>query len=109
MIRSARLVTAPSLVIEIDEVFEARIASSFTASSSALKSSALTFKSSVTASTTMNASRRAATSVVVFMRPTIVAFSSALSRSLSTSRCKLLSMAFMPRARKSSPMSRSTT
>src|SRR5213083_2535197 len=98
MTLSGRLVMAPSLVIDIEDVFEANIASVFVTSSRDLKTSVLTLKSSLTASTTMTASLSAPMSVVVLMRPIIARFSSLLSRSLSTLRCRLLSMEVMPRA-----------
>ena len=77
---SGRLVAMPSFMIGIDDVFEARIASSSsTTLSSAANTSVFSASSSITASTTSWRSARSARSVVRRMRP------SAASRSASSS------------------------
>ena len=109
MTLSGRRVAAPSFVIEMDDVFDARIASGVVISSSARKICAFNPASSLTASITKRASLRSFNSLVGRMRSMIARFSSSASRALSTSRCKLRSIAARPRCKNSSATSRMTT
>ena len=109
MTLSGRLVAAPSFVMEIEEVFDASIASLRTKRSSARKTSRLTSRFSVTASMTKAASASSSSAVVVRMRSSIARFSSSFRRSLSTSRWRLRSIAATPRSRNAPSMSRINT
>ena len=84
--RSGRPVAAASPAIGIDEVFDARIASSPTTPSSAAKVRALTSSSSTIASTTSSASARAPRSLDHSMRATSAPASSSVSLPRWTAR-----------------------
>ena len=81
MTLSGRLVAAASFVIEIDDVFEARIASAGVIWSNDLKTSVLIARFSTTASITNAASLKLARSVVVRIRPWTCCFSSTVNLS----------------------------
>ena len=102
-----RFVAAPSFVIEIDDVFEAECsrASYVIQRAEDFRFDYQVFRHSFN-------DYECVRQRVQLGRGLIRedgALSSALRRSLSTSRCRLLSTAFMPRARNSSETSRMTT
>src|SRR5262245_13273479 len=89
---SGRLVAAPSSVIEMDEVFEARMTSGWTMTSTLPKIARLASASSTIASTTKSVSTRSSTEVAVVSRPSTPSRSPADSRPFSTNLARLLSI-----------------
>ena len=98
---SGRVVAAPSVVMEMDDVFEARITSGRVIRSREAKSALLAEASSKMASTMKSALARSSTLVPVWMRPMAAERSPAWSLPFSTSFARLLSI--VARARSSAP------
>ena len=99
--RSARPVTAASLVIEIELVLVARIASSGRIRSRSARTFCLTSRRSTTASTTSGRSSRESRAVEVVIRPSAASRSAAEIFSFSTSLPKPFSILASPRSRAS--------
>jgi hypothetical protein len=89
MTLSGRLVTAAIFVIEIDDVFEARMHSGPARASSLAKRSSFAVRLSTMASMTMSAAATASKPVAVRMRPATASFSAAVIFPLSTPRWRL--------------------
>ena len=92
-----RFVAAASLVIEIEEVLLARIASGFIAASRSAKILSLSARSSVAASITRSLSLSADVSVAVEMRAMAASFCAAVILSLLISRSRLAPIVASPR------------
>ena len=90
---SGRRVAAARRVIEIEDVFDARIAAGLADRVELPKSSFLTASFSTIASTTASAPARSSSRVVVAMRPSAAALSSAVRLPLATSRSRFFSIA----------------
>src|SRR5258705_538125 len=87
--------TSAIFVIDIDDVFEARMHSGCAMASSLAKRSVFAPRFSTTASMTMSAKAMAPRSVAVLMRPTTATLSPAVIFPLSTPRCRLAAMVDM--------------
>src|SRR5260370_37819266 len=94
-----RLVSAPSLVIEIEEVFEARITSGRASRSRSRKISALISNFSVAASTMKSQSASLARSVTASIFFNADALSSAEILFFATSRSRFFEMVAIPRSK----------
>ena len=106
---SGRRVAAPSLVIEIDDVLEARIVSGRVRRSSSPKTCVLTWRFSTTASITRSAAATSSIEVVARMRRHAAARSSAVILPFSASLARLLSTWPIPRSSAFWSRSRRTT
>ena len=95
--RSARPVAAASLVIEIDEVLLAKIASAGVASSKRLKIASFTSRFSLAASIAMSTSSGAQSRYGV-MRRSAASLSSRVSLPFSTARSRFLTIVRRPRS-----------
>ena len=106
---SGRLVSAPSLVMEIDEVFEASMTSGRASRSRSRKISALISNFSVAASTMKSQSPSLPRSVTASIFFSADAFSSAVILPFATSRSRFLVMVARPRSRNRCSTSHKTT
>src|SRR5208282_4313130 len=108
---SARPVSAPIFVIEIEDVFVARITSGFgfIRRSSSRKISALISNFSVAASIARSQSASFARSMTALMRPSVETLSAAVILLLATSRSRFFAIVASPRSRNRSSTSHSTT
>ena len=109
MTRSAREVFAPILVIEIDEVFEAKIVSGGQTLSSFCSSAIFASSFSITASITKPTLPRSSRLVVVSTRRITRSRSSGLKRPRSIMRSRLRAIESTPRLHMSGAMSCITT
>ncbi len=98
MTRSARLVPAASLVIEIELVLLARMVSGGQQRSSSASTDDLTGSFSTTASTTSWQGASAESSLLVRTRESVASLSAAVSLPLAMRRSRLLPMPAMPRS-----------
>src|SRR5439155_14783191 len=105
MTLSARFVAAAILVMEIDDVFEARMHSGEVRRSSSAKRPVLAERFSTMASMAMSALPTSSIFVVVRMRPRISSFCAADVRPLSTPRCRFAEIVAIPRCTNSSETS----
>ena len=106
---SGRLVSAASLVIEMDDVFEARIISGRVTRSRSRKISVLISNFSVAASITKSQSANCPRSVTGRMRASAEALSSAVILFFATSRSRFLPIVSSARSRKRCSTSHNTT
>ena len=111
MTLSARPVSAPILVIEMDDVFVARITSGrgFIKRSRSRKISALISNFSVAASIARSQSASCARSTTAVMRPSVESLSSTVILFLATSRSRFFVIVASPRSRNRCSTSQSTT
>ena len=109
MTLSGRFVVAAILVIEIEEVFDERIASAAVIRSSFSNICLLISKLSVTASTTNEHPSRSFRFIDVLMRSKTSVFCSSVIVSFFTNRSRLLPILANPRATRSASTSHITT
>ena len=109
MKRSGRFVTAASSVMEMLEVFEARMAPSPTTVSTARNTFLLMSASSMMASTTRSQPASASMPSTAVTRPTAASASACVIFSLATKRPRLLAMPSRPRVTAAALLSNSVT